>query len=386
MLAVTANWLLTDGTLAASRTAAAEEWLRSIRRAAIRAGRGRDGRYQPVESLCLVFAGDTFDWLLSDVWAGDDRPWHAGQRGRAARARVATASLWSARYALRSLRRWLRRGMPVPAADTHGRPSARAIRHATVHVVMLTGDRDAWIDEAAPAAARWGGLVGEMWSDAHVSIRHGHDIDPLCSAAMAAPERAMGRPPTLGESLAVDLVVPFVMALRSEPAVWSLARPRMAALASASPGALPLEVAKLLRPWGQTSVTGRRLLNSWRSSIGGWRLRAVREPPSWDTEHDVLDAIADWFMTAADGHAATVPASIARLAIPRMTHDQPGHLLGHVGREGAAIGLGRAGVPWLAVINRVGGPEWTEPLGPVPGGSGVVAIGATHGRRIVEAA
>ena len=128
MLAVTANWEITDGSLVPSRAAAADAWLGVIQRAAIRAGWSRAGRYQPVTEVCLVFAGDTFNWLATDIWAGRDRPWHGGRNGQDARMRAALAGLQASRLVVRTLRRWMGNGMPVPAAGLHGRPSARGMQ------------------------------------------------------------------------------------------------------------------------------------------------------------------------------------------------------------------------------------------------------------------
>lgn len=390
MLAVTANWNVTDGTLAAPRTAAAQSWLATIRRAAIRAGFGRDGRYQAVESICLVFAGDTFDWLLSDAWSGCDRPWIGGPRGFAARTRVAAASLRAAGPVLRDLRRWIRTGVPLPAADARGRPSARAIRHTPIRVVMLAGDRDAWISggfgQEASTADRFGVLVGESWSDARVSIRHGHDLDPLWHAMAVTPMPATGRPPTLGESLAVDLLVPFAMAVRAEAAMWLLAKSRIGLLAASPPWELPGGVAKLVAIQGPGGGLGRRLLSMWRRCVEAWHARVRRDPPLSDTAYDPLDALAAWLDTAASGHGSPVPPSIARLAIPRSTPAQSNTVLGHLPSSGAATWLGGAGGPWLAVVDRDEGPGWVELLGNVAASPSVVAIGAGSGSGVVEAA
>ena len=76
MLVVTANWAIGDGTL----------WRRPLRglvsrsmgchpAISTRAGFRHDGRYQPLERLDIVFAGDTFDLYASRHWAtGDVRP------------------------------------------------------------------------------------------------------------------------------------------------------------------------------------------------------------------------------------------------------------------------------------------------------------------------
>jgi hypothetical protein len=400
MLAVTANWNLSDGTLVAPRTAAAQGWLAAIRRAAIRAGFGRDGRYRPVESICLVLAGDTFDWLMSTRWASQDRPWHAGTRGRAARAEVSGASLQAARPVLRRLRRWIRAGVPLPVGDARGRPSVHEIRHAPIRVVLLVGDRDAWIsegfDQATTPANRFGVLAGESWSDARVSIRHGHDLDPLWHAMPTTAMPAIGRSPTLGESLAVDLVVPFAVAMQDEAAMWSLAKSRIGSLAAAPPLKLPGDVARLVIALGPASGMARRLLTMWRRCVETWHARARRDPPVSETSYDPLDALAAWLDAAASVHASRVPPAIAHLAIPhgavphlaipRASPEQPLAVLGHVPSSGVMTGLGGVGGPWLTVVEGAAGPGWIEPLGMAACGPSVVAIGAASGRSVVEAA
>ncbi len=389
MLAVTANWTLTDGTLTPSRSALAEDWLNAVRQAVVRAGFRRDGRYRPVESICLVFAGDTFDWLLSDAWSGRDRPWHGGRRGMAARAAVATATLREVRPVVAALRRWIRRGVPLPRADARGRPFAGALWHAPLRVVILAGDRDAWVGESMNAArsttGRVGVLVGESWSDGRVSIRHGHDLDPLCHAAMVAPG-VIGRAPTLAESLTVDLLVPFAMAVRSEPAGWSLVRARMRMLAAAPLAELPRAVAKLLGVGDPATAVSRRLRNVWRHSVEDWTARARREPPVCEAEHDLLDAVAAWLDTAGHDVDATVPSAIARLgsSVPR----SPGGItvLGHGPESSASVALPGSGSPLLAVFSRDDGPGTVEALGHAAAGPSVVSIGAVAGSMIVEAA
>jgi hypothetical protein len=390
MLAVTANWMLTDGTLAPTRAGAAEDWLCTIRRAAIRAGVGNDGRYRPVDSVCLVFAGDTFDWLLSDVWSGRDRPWHGGGRGREARASVVASSLRASSPVIAGVRRWIRRGMPLPAADARGRPSARHVCHVPTRVVMLAGDRDAWLSEglAEPGefAHRFGVWVGESWLDGRVNRRHGHDLDPIAHAILAAPPHACGRRPALAESLAVDLIVPFAVALRSETVVWNFARPRLATIAAAGPAAMPLAVARLVTSWGADGTTGRRLLRAWRQSVAAWKKTARRDPPFCEAEFDAVDALASWFEEAAEEAPACIPQALARLAVPRANREPAGSVLGHVLSGETSIALGDPGGPWLAVIGRDQGEGWLEPLGQPAAGPRVVTIGGGPGDAVVEAA
>lgn len=76
MLVVTSNWNCSDKTLVASHSKKQfDHFLKLVHRAALRASMRFDGRYQPIERLDLVFAGDTYDWLTSRKWLDDHRPW-----------------------------------------------------------------------------------------------------------------------------------------------------------------------------------------------------------------------------------------------------------------------------------------------------------------------
>ncbi len=383
MLAVTANWLITDGTLAPARSAEAAGWLHTIRRAVVRAGFRRDGRYAPVESVTLVLAGDTFDWLLSDTWSGRDRPWHGGPRSRAARAKVAAASLRAARPLLARLRRWGRHGIPVPAVDLRGRPSARSVQHAQLQVVMLAGDRDAWAAEAFlsqnESARRFGAWVGESWADGEVAIRHGHDRDPVTHALAGSMAPGIGRSPALAESLAVELVVPFGLALKADHALWHLARPRMGALAAADVTGLPQAVMRLVGVWGAASPPGRRVLMAWRRSVTQWRTAAGREPPVTEAEHDVVGPLSDWLEASIEHPALAVPEAVARLVMAPSGADDHGAILGHAPNHVS----GSKTVPWLMLVKP---SRSLEPLGQSTPGSPVVTIGLTEGQSLVDAA
>jgi hypothetical protein len=385
MLAVTSNWLLSDGSLVPARAATATGWLAVLRRAVLRTGFGRDGRYRPVDSLCLVLAGDTFELLVSDVWAGQARPWHAGHRANAARARPLAAAARAARPAVQRLVRWRRRGLPVPVADAHGRPSLHRLRRIPLDIFMLAGDRDAWLVEAAREADRLGIAVGEEWSAGGIGIRHGHDLDPLCHAAVAA---GLPRPPTLAESIAVDLVVPFAVAVREDPVAWPALRGALAALAAASPAAMPAVIAGVARTWPAGSRSARRVLATWGRGVASWWATARRELPTSGTEYDVVDALAGWLERATTGEAGQAPAAVAALEMLEPRPPVAGRIvLGHVPSMAGVTGLGTAGGPHLAVVQRPGNPDWLESLGSAVVGSNVVAIGvAPAGQAIVDAA
>lgn len=387
MLAVTANWRLSDGSLTAPRCRAARDWLGVIHRAAIRAGVGRDGRYRPVDAVCLVFAGDTFEWLVSDTWAGRDRPWHGGRRGREARERAALAALRAARPALRLLGRWLRRGLEIPAADARGRPSADRSSRAPTQIAMLAGDRDSWLTEIAALAGRSGVLVGDSWADESVLIRHGHEFDAACQRS---GDRTGDRPPSLAESVLVDLVVPFAVRLRDDLPAWRAGRACVSALSGSALSELPRVVTTLGSvPGGDLRAT-RRVMLAWRRSVAAWAAAARRDPPACDVEFDLVAAVAGWLETAwqEGGAAPTIPAPLSGLDCRRPSREDAGSVLGHPASGGRTIGLGDPfGGPHLAVVHRAAGPGWRESLGPPPPGTGVVTIGfPVAGQPIVDAA
>lgn len=377
MLVVTANWALTDGSLASSRARRAPAWLETIRRAIVRAGMGRDGRYRPVDEATLVMAGDTFDWLLSHVWAGRERPWRAGSSSSAARLGVAAAAIRAALPAVRTIRRWARQGIPLPAADARGRPSARASSRARFRGVLLAGDRDRWLTDLAIAADRFGLLIGEEWCDGIHHVRHGHDLDPLAHVRGALPTGA-DRPPTLAESLAVDLVVPFAVAVRDHAALWQILRPRLGGLASAGPASLPARIAALLPdhfPTDPRTALRRRLTDLWRQFVDRWHAIARRDMPSCEAEFDALGDLAAWL--GVIDHRRPPPAALAWMVGFEVAVRGPNrHLLGHA----------EADRP-LVFSCHLADLSWRERLEPAVGGSAVVAVGVNDsGRGLVDAA
>lgn len=377
MLVVTANWGLTDGSLAASRARRAATWLEVIRRAVGRAGMGRDGRYRPIAEVTLVMAGDTFDWLLSDAWGGRDRPWHAGRSAAEARARVAAGTIRAALPATRIIRRWIRRGIPIPAADARGRPSAWAGSRARFGCVLLAGDRDRWLTELAGAGHRLGLLVGEEWSDGIRHVRHGHDIDPLASGR-GLPSAGRGRPPTLAESLAIDLLVAFAVAAREDAALWQVVRPRLGELTSAGPANLPARVAALaadLPPAESGPALRRRLGDVWRERVDRWYAIAARDMPTCEAEFDALGDLAAWLGTRDP--LRPVPASLARLRVSPAAGRVPQRQVLRHDRAEAVPGFSCH----LADLS------WEAQLEPLAAGSAVVAVGVKDaGRGLVDAA
>ena len=160
--------------------------------------------------------------------------------------------------------------------------------------VMLAGDRDAWLDEprSAELAERFGISVGHSWADPPVTIVHGHELDPLCGAWGDAADR----PPTLRESLSVDLVARFAF-LMHETETAALARRVMGTLVASC----PLDVPRRLRAWldradavGALSHDSRnRIESAWARAVDGWQRRAIAETPlgRWGTPEDIARAV-----------------------------------------------------------------------------------------------
>lgn len=392
MLAVTANWAVSDGSLASPRADLACAWLETVRVAAIRAGCGPDGRYRPIEKVTLVFAGDTLDLLLTDLWTGRDRPWHGGRRGRAAQHQALAAALRAARSLFGKLRNWVRHGLVVPAADGRGRP-AEGIRHrSAVDVVLLVGDRDGALGELASQAARIGFQVGNAWSDGLHKICHGHEFDPLRPPPVPADRLpSQGSRPTLAESLTVELLVPFAVTVRGEPAVWRNLRSMITRLQTACPETVPgiitATVARLDSPHRRFVTT------AWRRCVEDWFEAARREPPVHEAEFDAAAALAAWFDSIATETdlLRPPPPSVRRLAavpppgLPGST-TLLGHLPGGLTTGRGVIGLGDE-FPRLFVQSGRAAPVNLAWLGPQPTTSGIVRVGETAaGSGIVDAA
>jgi len=392
MLVVTSNWALGDGTLVPAAAAWHGTLSSAIHRAAIRAGIRSDGSYYPIDRLDLVLAGDTFDWLVSAEWQSGLKPWQGTAAAREAAARVARRSIQSARRLLGPVIHWARQGLPVPAA-ARGRPGRLQVS-IPVGVTLLAGDRDAAVDDyVGRRHDRQPVTVGSRWDDGRVTIRHGHELDPACKPASGRLP-ARDRPPTLAESVAVDLVGRF--AASAKPVVagaWRLIR----SLAAVGPLGIPAVMAA----WMATHALGTDdagVAEIWRHSVDAWWHEARRSVPTCEVEFDAVDAIATWLTNACTDEGG-IPAGLDRLR-PQPPRGSPGLVLGHL--SGAGVGssvvclgpncdAGEPPVPQLvACLEAEGWPRWQSIL-PADHRAAVVAIraeepSAAHGSRIVDAA
>lgn len=292
MLVVTANWGIGDGTLGAGPEGArGREFAIAVQRAAARAGFRPDGSYQPIQRVDVVFAGDTFDWMVSRRWGDAVRPWDAGTEVAALRREVARASAARAWTALHGLVRFARSGLPVPVADGRGRPRADRAARVPLGVVLLAGDRDPWVEQAGGRrlAARLGIAVGSGTGTAGVTIHHGLEVTAADRTRQrVGPGGEVG--PSLLDSILVDLLVPFATAVERLPA-GRLVR-RLAA--AESPLDMPAVVATALETPLAASGTRAALVDGWRRAVDGWWNHARRLRPRSLAPFDPLDALATW--------------------------------------------------------------------------------------------
>jgi len=299
MLVVTSNWCVSDGTLSAGPPRGCLERFRAeVRRASLRCGFRRDGSYRPLDAIDVVLAGDTFDWLVSREWTGDVRPWEGGRRAAAARERVVAGALGRSDRLLATLAAWMRRGIEVPVADRRGRPMPAASQRVPVRVAMLCGDRDRWLEQAAGDGMRSAraAMVGRCWSDGDVTVRHGDDLDPLHAAC--------GGEPTLGESLAVDLIARFALSLDDIAEVRPLAAALVRRLACGTLLDAPTRLVGWLsaRDGGAVlpAVVRQGLIDAWHRSVSLWQRTARRLSPRGGDGVDLVGRIAEWLQCDAD--------------------------------------------------------------------------------------
>lgn len=343
MLVVTANWSITDASLVDGPSRAqCREFIAEIRRSAVRAGFRRDGGYRPIERVEIVLAGDTFDGLLTAAWLGAERPWQRRAQQGAVRARVMQATLRGGARLLCSLPRRLE----VPAADGRARPVMGSQVGIPVRVTLLAGDRDAWLEEehCLKLADRLGITVGRFWANHAVFIMHGQEFDPLCG-----PHRlgAVERPPTLHESLTVDLIARFGMNLRGAGVSDALARRLLRPLATAQ----PLDAPRRLQGWlvraasagEMTAAARQQVVLTWRRTVDEWHQRARREVPETEIQFDAVDAIARWMAEedeAAGGLAMPTAVPDVPWLLPANVDLPTAAVFGHVPAGSGGFGIG----------------------------------------------
>ena len=335
MLVVSANWMLSDGTLAASAAAPhVGVWLQAVQRAAVRAGFRRDGSYRPLDDLQIVLAGDTFDCLTSAAWTAQLRPWHDGRAAHAARRTVLAQAMRRGRRLLARFSRWARHGLPVPTADRRGRPVLATTALVPVRVALLAGDRDSWLDEAWGEAARYGLSIGSVWSDDLTTVRHGLESDPCVLHVESRRASGRGWQPTIGESVAVDLVARFAATVMATPAA-TVCRPLVAALAACGPLEVPVGFGRWLdSSHGPSAAAGghrEAILTQWRRSVAAWHRETMRQPPVSPAGVAVCDALAAHFDAVDRGLGQTVTRDACELLTPRPAATSRGtSVLGHV--------------------------------------------------------
>jgi hypothetical protein len=362
MLVVTANWAIDDGSLwrRPLRGLLPRAW-GSLQRAALRAGFRRDGRYEPVERIDMVFAGDTFDLLGSRHWADrEQRPWHRSTAAASIRRQVATAAIRRAAGLTRLARQLLAEGLAVPAATPQGRPHLRLPVSVPVSITLLTGDRDGWLVPTRnwPAGLHW----ADSWSDDRWQVEHGQRFDPLQGSGSGQP----GEPPSLVQSLAVGLVARFATAAEA-----SLSAPTgpLRLLADSH----PLDLAdtfwhQLLPRVAAGSIDlADRLADRWKRCVAAWRQEAVCEQVDVAADFDFIGRLAT--VLGTPGEPGRASGLLADLCGPSASHRQAnmtapptaGLILGHLDEAVATAA-------WSPLTCRcLGLPPITPANGLVPG-------------------
>lgn len=308
MLVVSANWGIGDGSLRARPSPATlARFVGQVRRAAVLAGWRGGGRYEPVEGVDVVLAGDTFDWILSREWLGRYRPWQRGAGARETRDRVVASSRSVLRQVLGPLLEAAAIGIDLPRADARSRPDPGRPARVPLRVTLLDGNLDADLGcvLADVAAAIPGLLVGAVWEDAHTRVEHGHRGDWSWATLPGSP--------SLGASLRIDLLGRFLLS----PAVAALAPAARRSLAdslSSTDGAAWTE------PFVGCQGDGARdaLEQDWRAAVAAWRRAAGATGVEGDVPFDHLDAIADALLDGAplrQGIPSVTDAAIVRADI-----------------------------------------------------------------------
>lgn len=341
MIVATANWLISDGSVSRPPLeAAVSAYLESIGRAAVRAGLRGDGRYQPVDEIALVLAGDTFDRLSSRRWLGRVKPWH-GWVARQVAEEVDAAILRNGRRILQMLAKRVLHGVGVPSADRRGRPDFVRLIRVPVRLIVLEGDRDTSLSALSVATTGvWPRVIESARLDqgrialgihfgadattadgesVRIDVAHGHELDPCCQstsdhAGDAREVECRARQPTLAESIQVDLISRFVwsLATHESPRIrhveQSLRRHAARMLVAASPLELPDRLEACLAGAVEDprdsadgrlemdAITAGMVRDEWCHSVDRWRLSARIDEPVGPPGVDIVSALADHFL------------------------------------------------------------------------------------------
>jgi hypothetical protein len=382
MLVVTSNWAIADGTLYGGPDRGhVADFLAGVHHRVLRAGFRRDGTYRPVDGIDVVLAGDTCDWLVSGRWTDSHRPWHGGRTAAGIADSVAVGSLRRGGRLLAGLSRLARSGLCVPEADPRGRPALGSRHRVAVRVTLLSGDRDRWIEQHSQASVTAGRSLafGSAWSNGIAMVRHGDDLDPLCGSSCRNAEEeitygresagrrppAGQRPPSLGESIAVDLLARFGGALAAHGTVRPLVPVLIRRLATGRAIDMADHLAATLSAAAIGSGLRRLVLAAWRQAVGSWHRDARRMIPDGETEFDCIDPLAAWLegVNEADGGrpAGGFAAGLIEPAVLSFASDSgqagtpPMLVLGHpsagvsrTGTAGRSVCLGPAPITGVA--------------------------------------
>lgn len=304
MLVVTANWQIGDGSILPPPTpAVVARFVAELRRSAVREGWRSDGRYEPVRSLDVVFAGDTFDLLLSREWQGRHRPWDHGGPARAIAERVLAGCLAAGRRLFGDLGTLVRHGLSVPAADDRGRPAATRTTNVPVRVTLLEGNLDEGLgrDGAEVTRSLPGLVVGTRWEGERVRVEHGHDGDPVWWNDFSD----RGAAPSLGQSLVVDLLGRLALAPATDGA-GAIRNRLVGRLAAAEVAAWPTLVTETFATLGASASGSEPLASSWRDAVAGWRRSARRCGLLPDAPFDAVDDLAAMLLGRVDPDLAVL--------------------------------------------------------------------------------
>jgi len=408
VLVVAGNWGIGDGSLRDAPPARVTAFVDDLRRSAVLAGWQETGRYETVDGIDLVLAGDTLDWYASRHWTGTARPWRRDADSRRVGEAVVRATLLRARRVLAPLVRLTREGLALPGADRRGRPTFDASVVVPVRVTLLEGNLDAGLGGALGrlAASALELPVGSACEAEGVAVEHGHGGDAAWSSATEGP--------LLGASVRIDLIARYLAApeVTRLPEAW---RQRLAGRLLASDA---LDCGALCRAATvpEADADGRRRLEqAWWRSVEDWRRAAWGDGVGRVVPFDLLDALADRLLRPSPAGEGD---ELARLLRPVVTSRASSAVLGHLpvsrsepsgtprtaglGGAGAAAdgpvpgvceipsGAERLALPPAVVVPRGGrGPFRACPAGAIPPewtGIPAVAPPAAPRRRVVEAA